>query len=598
MDVGPKNRIVAEDGSANVKLDSWKAIAAYLDRDPRTVQLWEKQEGFPVHRLAHSSRSSVYAFTAEIDAWLRARSTQRVGPPPAKELPAPPPEPRKSTLQIVVPAAAALLCLGLAAAWLLREQRLMAAPPAAKILAVLPFQNQTSMDSSMADALTGSVIGDIGRLGKIPVVSRHSSMELADVQLPVRQIASELHASLILRGTVAQVGDQMQATVELLGGPDFNHLWGATYRRKVVAGELAGNEIASSIAIDLTRKLTGSVPPVVFPDRSVDPRARQAYLTARFYWSQRDLAGLRKAIALYRQALAIDPKYAAAYAGLAECYDLMTDRGVMTEQAAFTQAKTAAQAALSADSNSAEAYSALAFAVYRQDWDFVRAELLFKKAIALDPNSAVSHQWYGEFLGDLRRFDESIAELRKAKELDPLSPMAGADLADGYLHAGRGAEAEHELRRLLDLYPDFLPADLYSIGLSVHQGNLARAEASAQAYFQLSGDRTPLRGVRILRLIAAGKDSPARQEETRLLGPAARPALSPYARAQFLFTMGRIDDGYAALEQAYHDHSWWMVTMLVDPAFDDVRDQPRFLEIARRVGLPVDAKPRLLARAQ
>ncbi|MFP5275498.1 MAG: hypothetical protein ACLGPM_00160 [Acidobacteriota bacterium] len=594
MGVGRKSRSAAEDSSTNVKLDSWKSIAAYLNRDPRTVQLWEKQEGFPVHRLAHSSRSSVYAFTAEIDAWLRTRSPQgAVQPPPERAL-ASEPERRAGSLRIMLPPAAILLVLGLGLVWWIPGERPAAAPSSPQMLLVLPFQNQTSTDDSLADNLTQIVIADVVRLGSVPVISRQSSMDLRNVPLSVAQIASELHVSLVLRGTVAEVGGQVQVTVELLKGPALTHLWGATYRRQSASGSSASDQIASAIAVDVTRKITGSAPRVAFPAQKVDPRARRDYLAARFYWNQRDLPGLRKAIALYRQALAIDPKYAAAETGLAECYDLMTDTGVMTSQAAFTRAKAAAQRAISLDPNQAEAYSALAFAVYRQDWDFASAEVLFRKAISLDPDSAVAHQWYGEFLGDLRRLDDSIAELRKAKELDPLSPMVGADLADGYMHAGRNKKAEAELRRLQELYPDFAPGYMYGIGLSVQEGDLARAEADAQRYLQLTGNRNPLEFVRILRLIAAGKQQDARSEEAQLLS-STNPTPSSYTRAELLMAMGRSEEGYAALEQAYRDHSWWMVNLLVDPAFARVESQARFLKVVRQVGLPLAGDRPLLA---
>jgi Tfp pilus assembly protein PilF len=265
----------------------------------------------------------------------------------------------------------------------------------------------------------------------------------------------------------------------------------------------------------------------------------------------------------------------------------MTDRGILSDAEAFQRAKTAAQTALSLDPDSAEAYNALAFATYRQDWDFARAEQYFQKAIELNPNYAVAHQWYGEFLGDLRRNDESIAELRKAKDLDPLSPMVGSDLADGYLHAGRVVEAGDELKRVLDLYPDFLYAHLYRISLDTGQSDFAAAEAEAQVILKRTGDATPLQMVEIRRLVSQGNMDQARSEVRRLLSSRQGATFNAYSVAQLDFAIGQDDAGYAALEKAYRDHSWWLVTMLVDPGFSPVRNQPRFLDLARRVGLPV-----------
>lgn len=338
--------------------------------------------------------------------------------------------------------------------------------------------------------------------------------------------------------------------------------------------------------------MADSAPPVAFSSVAIDPRARQNYLTARYYWNQRDLPGLQKAIALYGQALEIDTKYADAYAGLAEAYDLMTDRGELSDAEAFGRAKSAAQQALAINPNSAEAYNALAFATYRQDWAFRQAEEYFRKALALDPNSSITHQWYGEFLGDLRRFDESLAELRKAKELDPLSPMVGCDLADGYLHSGQLEEADRELRRVIELNPDFLYAHVYRLSVSLTRGDFAAAEKEAQTYAQHSGDTLPLQVIEIEWLAKSAQTKEARAALRRLQ---MRTQLTPYAAAQLYFATGQMETGYAALDRAYHQHSWWLVTMLVDPRFAAVRTQPRFLRVAARVGLPLKDVPEELA---
>lgn len=181
-----------------------------------------------------------------------------------------------------------------------------------------------------------------------------------------------------------------------------------------------------------------------------------------------------------------------------------------------------------------------------------------------------------------------MTELRKAKELDPLSPMIGCDLADGYLHAGRLQQADAELRRVLDLYPDFLPAHRYRISLLTRQGNLAMAETEAQVYWQKSGDKMPLEAISIFRLARAGKAEEARSALRRLLDRPSGSQLNAYSAAQLYFITGQTEQGYAALEKTYRQRSWWLVTMLVDPGFDPVRTQPRFIDLAQRVGLPVD----------
>lgn len=590
MGTDSKSRPGTAKTALSTRLSSWKEIAVYLNRDPRTVQIWEKSEGLPVHRLAHLSRSSVYAYTAEIDAWLGARSAER--PVLADEPVAAPARSahllRRLRLPFLIVLAAVLVAC--AFVWLARRPRSQTAPTPA-ILAILPFQNQTSTDDFLADDLTEELIADMGRIGRVPVIAAHSVLPFKKRTVPLRQVAADLHVSLILQGSVAQAGNQTRITVELVNAAHDTHVWGTTYTRGSSDATSDQEDIASQIAIDVTRQISGSVPQITLPHSAVDPKAGRAYLTGRFYWNQRDLPGLQKAIALYGQAISIDPRYVPAYAGLAECYDLMTDRGVLSDAEAFHRAKAAAQTALSLDPSSAEAYTALAFATYRQDWDFARAEQYFQKAIALNPDYPLAHQWYGEFLGDLLRFDQSLTELRRARDLDPLSPMAGADLADGYMHAGRMQDAIAELDRIVELYPDFLPAHLYRISLYTRQGDYASAQNEAQIYLQRTGDKLPLQLVLIQTLIATGHADAAREQARRLLASSAGSGVLPYSAAKLYFATGQDGLGYAALERAFRERSWWLVTMLVDPGFDPVRTQPRFIDLARRVGLPTTGNP-------
>ena len=588
----PKTRTSAVAADPPVKLNSWKEIASYLDRDPRTVQLWEKYEGLPVHRLTHRARASVYAFTNELEAWLRGRSGQSTV---HSALPSPASAGISSRTPLLARpyllAGVAIACAGLlAAGWWAVKAHSAATPLPGGMMVVLPFENQNSSNDLLVEGLTDSLIADLGKSGRIQVISRRSVMRFKGSHLPLPQIAAQLHAAMALEGTVAQVGNEWRVTVELLDAAQERHLWGATYTRRTDEILSREDELASVIAAAVTLNLTGVAPPPAAPGSTapVNPQATQAYLTGRFYWNQRDLPGLQKAVSYFDQAIAIDAKYAPAYAGLADSYDLLTDRGGLPAHEAFHRAKAAAQTALALDPGSAEAYNALAVATCREDWDFAGAEQDFKKAIQLDANNAVAHQWYGEFLGDLRRFDQSIAELKKARELDPLSPMVGADLADGYLHAGRYAEAEAELRRILDLYPDFVPAHRYLGTVLVVQSKFDQAASEARIYQQQTGDQTLLQSVEIRRLVAAGKLDEARAEVQQLLNGKNGAAFNSYQRAGFYFMTGNTDAAYAALQDAYRERSWWLVTMLVDPGFDGIRNEPRFQDLARRVGLPLD----------
>jgi TolB-like protein/Flp pilus assembly protein TadD len=573
--------------SPKTRLNSWKEIASYLGRDARTVQLWEKQEGLPIHRHTHQARASVYAYPAELDAWLKMRTAEKTAGVASQSHEAE--EIRKATLPgILWRLAVVVLLVGILGAgfWFVTNRRIVTKPPTG-VLAVLPFENLSPSEDLLADGLTDVLITDLGRDGKIQVISRRSAMQFKGQHLPLPQIASKLHAALVLEGTVTRSGDTMRITAQLLDAAQDRSIWTASYGRKTNDVLAFQDEIAATIASAVTQKLTGTVLPTSTSSQAVDPRARLAYLTGRHFWDQRDEPGLRKAIAYFQQAVNIDPHYAPAYAGLADSYNLIAGGRVPSSAGTFSQAKAAAQRALSLDPSSAEAYNSLAFATYRQDWDFNRADQYFRKAIELNPNYAVAHQWYGEFLGDMRRFDQSIAELLKARELDPLSAMVGCDLADGYLHAGRIAEAETELKRIQNLYPDFAPAHDYLVGLYSKMSNFAAAEGEAQAYFKLTGEEAPLQIVRIQRETATGSMDQARRNVSLLLNGKSGSRFCSYQKAQIFFATGQKEAGYAALEEAYHERSWWLVTMLVDPGFDSVHQEPRFRDLAKRVGLAV-----------
>jgi Tfp pilus assembly protein PilF len=434
--------------------------------------------------------------------------------------------------------------------------------------------------------MTDGLITDLGRSGQIQVISRRSVMQFKGQHVALPQIAAKLHVSLVLEGTIARSGKEIRVTAQLLDAASDHNLWASSYSR--TTDDILGfqDEIAAEIATDVLQKLTGAAPQLSFNSRPVDPRARLAYLTGQHFWNQRDEPGILKAISYFQQAASIDSQYAPAYAGLADSYNLMAVWGKLPADVAFSRAKQAALKALSLNPSSAEAYNSLAFATYRQDWDFVRADQYFQKAIALNPNYAVAHQWYGEFLGDMRRFDQSIAELRKAMELDPMSAIVGCDLADGYEHADRYPEAETELKRVLELYPDFAPAHSYLVGVYIRQSKFAAAQREAQAYARRTGDETLVQMVDIRRQSAAGNNDLARRDVSLLLNGKSGPSFSSYQKAQLLLATGQTDAGYAALEDAYRERSWWLVTMLVDPGFTQVRNQTRFRAVARRVGLP------------
>lgn len=581
------------------RLDSWKDIAGYFQRDIRTVQLWEKKEAMPVHRHTHEGRSSVYAFPEELEEWLRGRRQLRDETLPLKMEPQPEgatPQRRLTGARWWIVAGVVLLAaLALFARYRIRQMR-GDAPLASRMLAVLPFRDLGSPNAPvqqdfLVDGLTEDLITDLGRSGQLAVMSSRSVMEFKGNQDQVDDIARRLHASLILDGTVARDGENVRVTAQLLDPARNRQLWAGSYSRSQKDVMELQDEIAAEIAGDITRTLTGVVAESPGGQRPVDPQVRVDYLTGHYLWEQRNEPEMRRAIGYFQHAVKLDPGYAPAWVGLADSYNLMAVWGQMPSAEAFPQARNAAQMALSLDPDSAEAYNSLAFETYRYEWDFARADQDFRRAIALNPNYAIAHQWYGEFLGDMRRFDQSIAELRRAKDLDPLSAMIASDLADGYFHAGRVPEARAELERILSLYPNFVPAHNYLASVCIVAGNPVCAARETRVYAQLSGDSLSPAMFRLHQEEAAGHRRQARADLARILQSRAALGLTHYQRAQLRLAAGDMQAGYAELEKAFHERSWWLVTLMVDPGFDSVRTQPRFIAFEKRVGLPVEAAP-------
>ena len=571
------------------RLNSWKEIAAYFDRDIRTVQLWEKREALPIHRHEHSARSSVYAYPAELDLWLRARRQERPSPTPEAPVPTLPAPSRRRVHNLAAVLLTACILITLSVwGWVihLRQQPSTLLLDPNQTLAVLPFEDLSADSTSnlWVYGFTDDLITDLSTTEHLRVISRRSVMPFQSAHDALSTIARRLHATLILEGTVAHQNGTARITAQLLDPIHDRQLWTASYTRHTDDILSLQDEIAADITNAVTEKLTGNPAQPASTEASVDPQVRLAYLTGLYYLNRRDEPGILKAIDSFHQAISRDSHYALAYAGLADCYNLLAVWGKLPSTEAFPQARAAAQTALSLDPSSAQAYTSLAFETYRFEWNFSQAEAYFRKAIQLNPNYATAHQWFGEFLGDLRRFDESIAELRKAADLDPLSAMVRSDLALAYLHAGRDAEAIAELHRILTLYPDFVPAHSYLTACYNDLGDWPNATREATIYTRLSSDDAVLQSLRINDDARNGKLPQARAELRNLL---KHTDTTSFQQAEMYFAVDEPDQAYAQLDRAYAEHSWWLVTLMVDPGFKSVLNQPPLRHLLQRIGLPV-----------
>ena len=325
-------------------------------------------------------------------------------------------------------------------------------------------------------------------------------------------------------------------------------------------------------------------PAVVTPPR-VHPDAYLAWIKGRYYWNQRTAPSLEKGLASFRQALDIDPTYAAAYAGLADCYTALGYGSYLAPKVAFERAKAAARQALMLDAGLADAHASLGYASLYYDWNFAEAEREFQRALALDANSVTAHEWYGIYLTAMGRFAEARAQIARAQQLDPLSVAINTDAGFVSYYSGRYAEAVTQLRATLDMNPAFPPAHLW-LGRAYEQQKdydaaIVEFKTAATALVDWPVTMAALGHV----YGVAGRRQEATQVLDDLRALSARKYVTPYGVALVHAGLDDADQAFAALDQAVADRSNWLVWLKLDPRFDNLRGDPRFDALLRRVGL-------------
>src|SRR5271170_2271747 len=373
--------------------------------------------------------------------------------------------------------------------WKLRRSG--GAAPVIRSLAVLPLESLSNDDSQdyFADGMTDELITDLGQISALRVISRTSVMTYKHARKPLPQIARELNVDAVVEGTVLRSGDQVRITAQLIQASDDKHLWAQSYEGDLRDTLALQNQVARAIAEQIRINLNPQEQAALKKVAVVDPEAYESYLKGRYFWNKRTADGLKAALAYFDQAIEEDPKYAEAYSGSADTYALLGDwqYAVMTTKEALPKAKAAAVKALDLDSTLGEAHNSLAFCLDGFDWDFEGAGKEFRRAIELNPGYATAHHWYAWHLSLLGRYDEAIAEMRKAENLDPLSLIINADLAEilGLAHAYD--ESILQSRKAIEMDPNFALAHNQLGQAYLQQHMYKEAVVELQKAVQLSG---------------------------------------------------------------------------------------------------------------
>ncbi|MGA7632928.1 MAG: winged helix-turn-helix domain-containing protein [Terriglobales bacterium] len=333
-------------------------------------------------------------------------------------------------LRIIV-AVALALSLPILAFWLFHSRE--PTPTGIQSLAVLPLENLSgdAAQDYFADGMTDELITDLAQISALRVISRTSVMVYKGARKPLPQIAHELNVDAVVEGTVLRSGDQVRITAQLIDASTDKHLWSQSYEGELRDTLALQKRVAGAIADQIRINLTPQEQAALKSLKVVNPEAYESYLKGRYFWNKRTSDGLKVALAYFKQAVEEDPKYTQAYSGLADTYALLGDwqYAVMTPKEAFPQAKAAAIKALELDNTLGEAHNSLAFVLDGFDWDLDAGGIEFRRAIELNPGYATAHHWYAWHLSLLGRYDEAIAEMRKAENLDPLSRIIREDIA-------------------------------------------------------------------------------------------------------------------------------------------------------------------------
>jgi TolB-like protein/Tfp pilus assembly protein PilF len=454
-------------------------------------------------------------------------------------------------------------------------------------IAVMPFVNESGNAEVeyLSDGMTETLISSLSQLPNLNVKPRSSVFRYKGKETNPQTIGRELNVQAILNGRVVQRGQDLSLFVELIDAALEKVVWSQQYNRKQSELITLQSEIARDLSTKLKSQLSGADVAKVEKNYTANAEAYQLYLKGKFYWNKRTGESLKQAAELYRQAIEKDPNYALAYSGLAETYVLFSSYDVAPATDSMPQAKAAALRALEIDDSLAEAHTALGFYLSNYEWDRVGSEKAYRRAIELKPNYSTAHHWLGADLGNIKRFDESIAEMRRAEELDPLSPIIGTNLADMLVLARRYDEAITQYKRIIVRNPNFEYAHLALSRAYGAKGMYPEAIAEARRALELYfGSST--KGYLGLWLARSGK----RDEALMLLSELKQKATQDYVQGDTLaliyIGLGEKTEALNWLEKHMTSRAETANTYAVAPEFDDLRSEPRFKEMLKRMNLP------------
>ena len=455
-------------------------------------------------------------------------------------------------------------------------------------IAVLPFTDLSADKDQeyFCDGMAEEIINALTHVESLRVVARTSAFSFRGKEIDIRDIGKKLSVGTVLEGSVRKAGNRLRISAQLVNVTDGYHLWSEKYDRNIGDVFAIQDEISLAIVDKLKVKLLGGEKAKLVKRHTEDQEAYNLYLKGRYFWNKRTEEDLTKGIKYFEQAIEKDPHYAPAYAGIADSLSVLTAYDYLPSKEASPRAKEAALKALEIDGSHAEARTSLALIKEFYDWDWVGADREFKKIIGLNPNYATARHWYALILLDMARFDEAVKEIRKAQELDPLSLVISRTVGRVYFYARQYDQAIDALQKTLEMDPNCSWAHLH-LGLVYLQKSMyeeALAEFQKEKHLSKRWDR----GLECYLGISYAKMG-RRVELQKVLDDLAERSkqayVAPIPPALMYFALGENDQGFEWLEKAYEERNPSLCQLKIEPEFDRVRSDPRFIKLLKKVGL-------------
>jgi len=448
-------------------------------------------------------------------------------------------------------------------------------------LAVLPFSNLTGSadEDYLSDGITEEIIADLGRISGLGVIARTTVMKYKASDKGAGQIGRELQVGYVLQGAVRQAERRLRVTAQLIRVSDETHVWAESYDRQVADLLDVQGDVARSVAEQIRGRLPSSG-----SARPPDPEAYLAYLNGRYHWNLRTEEELKRGIVYFTQATEKDPRFARAFSGLADSYLLLGYYGYLATARARSGAQQAVEKALALDDALAEGHASRGAILENYDWNFARAESEYRRAIELNPNYVTALQWYGLLLLERQRFEEAEAVLRRARDLDPLSPLILSNVADCELFLRRYDSAIPQYKAILEREPGHAYS-LLGLGRAYRQQGRYDEAIAALERARAAAAEPVILGHLAYTLVRAGHRGQAEEIRDQLRRDASRGGHFAYALAIVDAGLGGRDEAIAWLQRVAAERHPQGLWMKVDPEFESLRSDARYQALIRSSGL-------------